>query len=64
MRNGFTTKPQAESMVTEPCIKDNCIDLLCVECNWEGHCEPADAPWVIFQTHTCKMRTESTGSGW
>lgn len=45
---------RTDSMVVEKCPdKDNCLDLLCVDCGWEGNCEPKDAAWPIFQTHNC-----------
>jgi hypothetical protein len=63
MKPAFTSKPLSSSMVTEPCEKPNCVDMLCVECGWTGHCEPQDAPWPVFQQHNCKLRTESISMG-
>jgi hypothetical protein len=61
MRNGFTDRPRSEFMVTQHCGM-NAYDLLCVECGWEGHATLPDAPWVVFQEHKCKPRTESLSS--
>jgi hypothetical protein len=67
MRPAFTDKPLAENMVTEPTdtvlayasAHKKCTELLCVECGWQGHAHFPDAPWPVFQTHKCKLRTQS-----
>jgi len=72
MQSGFTTTPRAEDMVTEDCSllpyptslpHYNCKDLLCVTCGWEGHAHFPDAPWPVFQTHKCKLRTFAVSLG-
>lgn len=63
MRASFTNAPQVQNMVTEPCTLKNCVDMLCVDCGWTGHCEPQDAPWPVFRNHKCRLRTESVSFG-
>ena len=62
MKSMFTSAPRARDMVTEPCEKPNCLDILCVECGWEGHGEPKDAPLPIFINHKCRLRTQSVST--
>jgi hypothetical protein len=61
VRNGFTTKPKADDMVTEHCSPTGTC-LLCVACGWQGHAEVPDAPWVVFQTHECRLSVRSVSS--
>jgi hypothetical protein len=63
MNASFTRQPQQNSMVTQE-GPHGAVDLLCVECGWEGVCFVTDAAWIKFKQHSCKLRTESISTSW
>jgi len=58
MRSFFTREPDSANMVAQP-GPGATIDLLCVECGWEGIAGTYEQPSQVFRLHPCKLRTTS-----
>lgn len=55
--------PHSKNMITEYGARPDepfAVDLLCVECGWEGHFE--DGSKDHFFKHSCRLVTESVST--
>lgn len=52
--------PKVENMVKQTRTDySGLIDILCVECGWEGSCHPGDNEVLHFLGHKCRLTSQS-----
>lgn len=64
MQPSFTRmKPDADNLVAQVNGVTKQVEMLCVECGWEGvTTEKDESPWVKFFAHPCRLVTQSVST--